>query len=81
VPEIGTLRVHDERTTTVVRTGDFEVVVVRLVGTEVGLDETLAGQWEGGGPRCWLARELSPSWQRAHRWRTGAPATVGGSLT
>jgi hypothetical protein len=41
---------HDEGQTTVVRSDTLELVVVRVVGTEVMADQTLTGRWAEGGP-------------------------------
>lgn len=50
VGAIGTVSCHDEGPTTVVRTDAFEVVVVRVLGTEVDAAQTLTGSWDGSGP-------------------------------
>jgi len=45
VPDLASVdSVHDEGRTTVVRSGDAELVVARVVGATVGADETLVGQ-------------------------------------
>jgi hypothetical protein len=36
---------HDDGPTTVVRCDDIELVVVRVVGTSIGAEETLTGRW------------------------------------
>ncbi|REF36882.1 CG0192-related protein [Thermasporomyces composti] len=46
--EIHAVRCHDEGPTTVVRAAGIEVVVARVVGTEISVDETLAGRWDDG---------------------------------
>jgi maltokinase-like protein len=37
--------IHDEGPTTVTRTGDVELVVVRLIGTDLDAAHTLTGRW------------------------------------
>jgi hypothetical protein len=52
-PELGAgeaVRAHDDGPTTVIRSDGLELVVVRVVGHDVPLDETLVGRWDGGGP-------------------------------
>ena len=44
------VRAHDDGPTTVIRNDGLELVVVRVVGHDVPLDETLTGRWAGGGP-------------------------------
>ncbi len=45
-PQAGDIEAyHDEGGTTVVRSGDVELVVVRVVGTEPRVDQTLTGRW------------------------------------
>lgn len=41
---------RDEGPTTVIDTGGLELVVVRVVGTQVQAEETLTGRWSDGGP-------------------------------
>jgi hypothetical protein len=44
------VRAHDDGPTTVIRDDALELVVVRVLGHDVPLDETLTGRWAGGGP-------------------------------
>ena len=48
VGPVGTLSCRDEGATTVVRTDQFELVVVRVVGAEVSGAQTLTGSWGDG---------------------------------
>ena len=48
VPEIGEVGCHDEGPLTIVNAGPLEVVIARVVGTEVDAAETLAVTWKGG---------------------------------
>jgi len=41
---------RDDGPTTVVDAGGLELVVVRVVGTQVDAEETLTGRWSDGGP-------------------------------
>lgn len=50
VAPIGTLSCHDDGDTTVIRAGGLELVVVRVVGAEPAVDQTLVGRWPDGGP-------------------------------
>jgi hypothetical protein len=50
VGEIVAVTGRDEGPTTVVRAGRLELVVVRVVGTELPEMATLTGQWSEGGP-------------------------------
>ncbi len=45
-PVIGAIDdVRDDGATTVTRSGDVELVVVRMVGTEIAAEQTLTGRW------------------------------------
>jgi hypothetical protein len=48
VPAVTEVAAHDEGPTTVVRAGDLELVLVRVVGAEVAADQVLTGTWPGG---------------------------------
>lgn len=48
VPDVGVEGLHDEGPLTVVNAGPLEVVVARVVGTEVEAAETLLVTWKGG---------------------------------
>ena len=50
VEEVVTVTTRDESTTTVVRAGSREIVVVRVVGADVDAGHVLTGRWDGGGP-------------------------------
>jgi hypothetical protein len=50
VPAIEKVTCRDDGRTTVIRAGEFELVVVREVGAEVPTAQTLTGHWPGGGP-------------------------------
>jgi hypothetical protein len=50
VSAIGTMSCRDEGPTTVVRSDLLELIVVRLVGTELQAPYTLTGSWSSGGP-------------------------------
>ncbi|WP_163505670.1 CG0192-related protein [Fodinicola acaciae] len=47
-PVIDAVTCHDDGGTTVVRGGGVELVVVRVVGTEISVTDTLTGAWSGG---------------------------------
>ena len=48
VPVVTEVDARDEGPTTVVRAGDLELVLVRVVGAEVRADQVLTGTWPGG---------------------------------
>jgi Maltokinase N-terminal cap domain len=48
VPAVTAVTARDEGPTTVVRAGDLELVLVRVVGAEVAADQVLTGTWPGG---------------------------------
>lgn len=48
VAPVGSLSVRDDGPTTVVRAGDYELTVARVLGTDLTADQTLAGKWPGG---------------------------------
>lgn len=48
VPEVDALGCHDEGPLTIVNAGPLELVVARVVGTEIDASETLAVTWKGG---------------------------------
>lgn len=50
VPAVTAVTCVDDGATTVVDAGGVEVVVVRVVGTDVPAEHTLSGRWPGGGP-------------------------------
>jgi hypothetical protein len=50
VPDIGPLRCLDDGLTTVVATGSFELVVVRVVGSPIQAEQTLTGGWADSAP-------------------------------
>jgi hypothetical protein len=49
VGAIGTVSCRDEGPTTVVRSDLLELIVVRVIGTEIQATQTLTGNWAGGG--------------------------------
>lgn len=50
VPAIHAVRCRDDGPTTLVRAGELELLVARVVGTAVPAVETLTGSWADGGP-------------------------------
>jgi len=50
VPKVERSSCEDEGATTIVMTSAMELVVVRVVGTELQAEDTLVGRWNGGGP-------------------------------
>jgi hypothetical protein len=50
VPEVTEVTCVDDGPTTVVDAGGVELVVVRVVGEDLGAEHTLTGRWAGGGP-------------------------------
>jgi hypothetical protein len=48
VPEVDAVGCHDEGPLTIVNAGPLELVVARVVGTDVGASETLSVTWKGG---------------------------------
>jgi len=50
VPEVEPSSCEDEGATTIAVTAAMELVVVRVVGTELNAENTLVGRWDGGGP-------------------------------
>ena len=50
VPQITAVTCHDQGPTTLVQTGELELVVVRVVGAEVASPHVLTGSWDTGGP-------------------------------
>ncbi|MBC2934725.1 CG0192-related protein [Nocardioides sp. zg-1228] len=50
VAEVEAVNCREEGSTTVVRTEQFDLVVVRVIGTEVAVQQTLTGSWAQHGP-------------------------------
>lgn len=50
LPADAPLTPHDDGPVTVVRTGDLDLVVVRVVGAEPAAEHVLTGTWANGGP-------------------------------
>jgi hypothetical protein len=50
VAEIGAITGQDDGPVTIVRTGELELVLVRVVGAEVAAAHTLTGRWADGEP-------------------------------
>jgi maltokinase-like protein len=50
VPAIDAVSCRDEGPTTLVRAGEVELLVARVVGTDVQAAQTLTGSWAQGGP-------------------------------
>jgi hypothetical protein len=48
VPDVASVSCRVEGSTTVVRAGDLELVVVHVVGADPATPYTLAGRWDGG---------------------------------
>ncbi|WP_166356331.1 CG0192-related protein [Phytoactinopolyspora limicola] len=50
VGNIDAVTARDDGPTTLVQAGDLEIVLVRVVGTDVSAPHTLTGRWADGGP-------------------------------